>query len=75
MNTYISAEMRFRSTDGIYALPCSAKREALGLKTSDELQFWFMNRIKDYCTNMENRPLVWVGTLKMIPCLIQIWDL
>ena len=32
---------------------CTAKRKALGLKTSDDLQFWFMNQIKDYCKLIE----------------------
>lgn len=38
---------------------CTAKRKELGLKTSDELQFWFMNTIKDYCKKHGKQAFMW----------------
>lgn len=38
---------------------CNKKREELGLKNSDELQFWFMNTIKDYCKKHRKQVFMW----------------
>lgn len=38
---------------------CNAKREELGLKDSDSLQFWFMNKIKDYCKAKGRQVFMW----------------
>lgn len=38
---------------------CTAKRKELGLKTSDDLQFWFMNTIKDYCKKHGKQTFMW----------------
>ncbi len=43
---------------------CSAKREALGLKTSDALQFWFMNKIKNYCKEHGKQAFMWSWDLE-----------
>lgn len=43
---------------------CNAKREELGLKTSDELQFWFMNTIKDYCKKHGKQVFMWSWNLE-----------
>ena len=43
---------------------CNAKREELGLKTSDALQFWFMNRIKDYCKEHRKQAFMWSWDLE-----------
>ncbi|MDE6723582.1 MAG: family 20 glycosylhydrolase, partial [Eubacterium sp.] len=43
---------------------CNAKREALGLKTSDELQFWFMNQIKNYCKEHGKQAFMWSWELE-----------
>lgn len=43
---------------------CTAKRKALGLKTSDDLQFWFMNQIKDYCKQHGKQAFMWSWELE-----------
>ncbi|MDE5605288.1 MAG: beta-N-acetylhexosaminidase [Eubacterium sp.] len=43
---------------------CNAKREELGLKTSDALQFWFMNQIKDYCKEHGKQAFMWSWELE-----------
>ena len=43
---------------------CNTKREELGLKTSDELQFWFMNKIKDYCKEHGKQAFMWSWELE-----------
>ncbi|MDE5670320.1 MAG: beta-N-acetylhexosaminidase, partial [Eubacterium sp.] len=43
---------------------CTAKRKELGLNTSDELQFWFMNKIKDYCKEHGKQAFMWSWELE-----------
>ncbi len=43
---------------------CTAKRKELGLNTSDELQFWFMNKIKDYCKEHGKQVFMWSWDLE-----------
>lgn len=43
---------------------CRAKRRELGLKDSDALQFWFMNKIKDYCKNHGRQTFMWSWDLE-----------
>lgn len=38
---------------------CQAKRKELGLNNSDELQFWFMNLIKDYLKAKGKQVYMW----------------
>lgn len=43
---------------------CQAKRKELGLKDSDALQFWFMNKIKDYCKAKGKQAFMWSWELE-----------
>lgn len=43
---------------------CQAKRRELGLENSDELQFWFMNQIKDYCKAHNRQAFMWSWDLE-----------
>ncbi|MDE5995358.1 MAG: beta-N-acetylhexosaminidase, partial [Eubacterium sp.] len=43
---------------------CNAKRKELGLETSDALQFWFMNQIKDYCKEHGKQAFMWSWELE-----------
>lgn len=43
---------------------CTAKRDGLGLKTSDALQFWFMNTIKNYCKAHGKQTFMWSWELE-----------
>lgn len=38
---------------------CQKKAKEVGAKSSDELQFWFMNTIKDYCTEHGKQVFMW----------------
>ena len=48
---------------------CQAKRKELGLKDSDELQFWFMNQIKDYCKAHNKQVFMWSWELEDDSCI------
>ena len=48
---------------------CQAKRKELGLKNSDELQFWFMNQIKDYCKAHNKQVFMWSWELEDDSCI------
>lgn len=43
---------------------CQAKIKELGLKDEDELQCYFMNRIKDYCAQKGKQVFMWSWDLK-----------
>lgn len=43
---------------------CQSKRRELGLKDSDELQFWFMNEVKNYCRAHGRQTFMWSWDLK-----------
>lgn len=38
---------------------CTKRREDLGLNNSDELQYWFMNRMKNYCKTKGKQVFMW----------------
>lgn len=43
---------------------CRKKRDELGLKDSDALQFWFMNQVKDYCKAHGKQAFMWSWELE-----------
>lgn len=43
---------------------CQAKMKELGLNDEDELQCYFMNRIKDYCVSKGKQVFMWSWNLK-----------
>lgn len=43
---------------------CQAKIKELGLKDEEELQCWFMNRMKDYCKEKGKQVFMWSWELK-----------
>ena len=43
---------------------CQAKRKELGLSNSDALQFWFMNKVKDYCKAKGKQAFMWSWELE-----------
>lgn len=43
---------------------CQAKMKELGLKNEDELQYYFMNRVNDYCKSNGKQVFMWSWDLK-----------
>lgn len=43
---------------------CIAKRKELGIEDSDGLQFWFMNRVKEYCAAKGKKVFMWSWELE-----------
>jgi hexosaminidase len=43
---------------------CQRRIKELGLENSEQLQFWFMNKIKDYCKSLGKQVFMWNWDLK-----------
>lgn len=48
---------------------CQRKMRELGLKNEDELQCWFMNTVKDYCTAHGKQVFMWSWDLENVSSL------